>query len=106
MKKRLQDLRKGDEVVVECYNRMRYVAEVYKATPYLIDVDGFKFYISTGCVQGSGFGKPLRILLTDDTQKDVVEHNKAVQLSTDIADSLGRLPLDKLEAIWEITKDA
>ena len=99
-------MKKGDEVVVERYNKMRYVAEVYKVGASLIEADGYKFYISTGGIQSRGFGKPLRILLTDDPEKDVTEHNKAVRLSTVIADSLDRLPLDKLEAIWEIAKDA
>lgn len=106
MKKRLFDLKKGDEVVVERYNRMWYVADVYKVGASLIEADGYKFKISTGGIQSGGFGKPLRILLTDDPEKDVTEHNKAVRLSTVIADSLDRLPLDKLEAIWEIAKDA
>lgn len=106
MKKRLQDLKSGDEVVVERYNRMRYVAEVYKVGTSLIGADGYKFHISTGGIQSRGFGKPLRILLTDNIHKDVTEHNEAVRLSIVIADSLDRLPLDKLKAIWEIAKDA
>ncbi len=106
MRKVIGELKPGDEVVVENFYRLRSVQTVDRVTNFAVFVGGDRFNRDTGKIYSGGFGKPLRILLTDNPETDVDGHNRKVRLAKDISDALDRLSLGKLEEIWGMVKGA